>query len=261
MNPPFGKWLIALIASALGFDPTLDVFETTGSPISSAAQAFAARAPAALFGSLTVPVFYCLCRQLRLSEVSSFLGASFILFDSMHVIQSRMIMVDSLLVFFTCLSLLSALLMWDAKQLCMLKGANKSVRDVVTASTLLVATGVFCGLAVSVRWTAFATPAVVLIVSTFGIPPFCLAPLSWVEVVVLFAGMLLSYFGSFDVFLMTVSKSGTGDAFMSPDFQLCLHGSEAFLNAAAAGLSTECRMSAWAKFVELNQKVGQHRGR
>lgn len=256
VNPPFGKWIIALMASALGFNPTLDHFEHPGAPISSPGQAFAARAPAALFGSLTVPIFYRLCRQLRLSQVSSFVGASFILFDSMHVIQSRMIMVDSLLVFFTCVSLLSALLMWDAKQVCLLKGTKKTIRDVVYVSALLVGTGIFCGLAVSVRWTAFATPAVVLIVSTFGIPPFCLSPLSWVEVSVLFSSMLLSYFGSFDVFLLTVSKSGTGDAFMSKDFQLCLHGSKEFLDAEAAGLSTECRMSAWAKFVELNQKVG-----
>lgn len=255
VNPPFGKWVIALMASALGFDPTLDQFENPGSPISSSAQAFAARAPAAIFGSVTVPIFYWLCRQLRLSEVSSFVGASFILFDSMHVIQSRMIMVDSLLVFFTCVSLLSALLMWDAKQTCLLKGANKTIGDVAYVAALLVLTGVFCGLAVSVRWTAFATPAVVLIVSTFGIPPFCLSPLSWMEVSVLFASMLLSYFGSFDVFLLTVTKSGPGDAFMSQEFQLCLHGSQAFLSAEKAGLSTECSMSAWAKFLELNQKV------
>lgn len=255
VNPPFGKWVIAVVASALGFDPNVDDFEKPGAPISSSAQAFAGRAPAAIFGSLTVPVFYWLCRKLCLSEVSSFLGAAFILLDSMHIIQSRMIMVDSLLVFFTCVSLLCALLMWDAKQICTLKGMKRASQDVVIVAALLVTTGVFCGLAVSVRWTAFATPAVVLAVSIFGIPPFCLSPLSWQEVGVLFASMFTAYFGSFDVFLLTVAKSGSGNAFMSPEFQMCLEGSQVYLDAEAAGLSTECRMSVWARFAELNAKV------
>jgi dolichyl-phosphate-mannose--protein O-mannosyl transferase len=255
VNPPFGKWVIALVANALGFDPSLDDFEKPGAAISSAAQVFAARAPAAFFGSLTVPVFYWLCRQLHLSEVSSFLGAAFILFDSMHVIQSRMIMVDSLLVFFTCVSLLCALLMWDAKKICILKGSRRTFADIVAVAALLVTTGVCCGFAVSVRWTAFATPAVVLVVSIFGIPPFCVSPLTWLEVAVLASSIFAAYYGSFAVFLMTASKSGTGNAFMSPEFQMCLQGSQVAMDAAAAGLSTECRMSMWAKFAELNKKV------
>jgi hypothetical protein len=255
VNPPFGKWVIALVASLLGFDPTLDAFEKPGSAISSQAQTFAGRAPAALFGSLTVPVFYWLCRQLRLSGASAFLGASLILFDSMHVVQSRLIMVDSLLVFLTCAGLLCALLLWDAKQVCLRGEGRRHAREVVTVAALLVATGILCGLSVSVRWTAFATPAVVLIVSVFGVPPFCLCPLNWLEVVVLGASMFAAYYGSFAVFLMTLHKSGTGNAFMSNSFQMCLAGSRAALDAAAAGTDAACRMSMWSRFVELNQKV------
>lgn len=255
VNPPFGKWVIALVASALGFDARdASAFSQPQLPIAPEI-AFAARAPAAIFGSLTVPIFYFVCRQLGLSPESAALGACFILFDSMHVIQSRLTMVDSVLVYFTCVALLCALLLWDAKRILLLKGPQRGFFDVVVVAALLVATGVFSGLAVSVRWTAFATPAVVMIVSLFGVPPFCLAPLNGLEVLVLAASMFSAYYGSFVVFLLSVRKSGTGNAFMSPEFQRCLEGSQPFLEALGAGAVSPCGMSMWARFLELNQKV------
>lgn len=257
VNPPFGKWVIAVVASSLGFRPAdVSIFKDPQLPIESDI-AFAARAPSAIFGSLTVPIFYFVCRQLGLSTEASALGACFILFDSMHVIQSRLTMVDSVLVYFTCVALLCALLLWDAKRIFLRKGAGREFRDVFAVAALLVATGVFCGLAVSVRWTAFATPAVVLIVSVFGVPPFCLAPLDGLEVLVLAFSMFAAYYASFVVFFLSVHKTGTGDAFMSEQFQMCLEGSRPYLAALGSGLIPACKMSMWARFVELNHKVSR----
>jgi dolichyl-phosphate-mannose--protein O-mannosyl transferase len=256
VHPVFGKWIIAMISSSLGFDPTLDKYSDTGSTFSTAWQAMAARAPAAVFGSLNVPVFYWLCRRLHMGQPAALLGGCFILFDLMHVIQSRLVMVDSVLAFFTCAGLLSALLLWDARKTLFLKGQAAEKRDFGMVAALLVATGVLCGLAVSVRWTAFATPSLVLVVSMFGIPPFCAAPLGLGEVVVLAFTMFSAYYGSFWIFLRSLSRSGSGDAFMSEKFQACLEGSEAALAAAAQG--SGCTMSIWARFVELNQKIFQY---
>lgn len=249
VNPVGGKLALSGLAHILGFDTSIPDYAAPGEALPSAAVAFAARAPAAIFGALTVPVFYRVCRLLRLSVHASVVGAAFILFDSMHVIQSRIAMVDSVLVFFTCLSLLCALTLWNAKNVATLKRRSVGFADVAGVAFGLVATGVMCGLAVSVRWTAFATPMLISIVSLFGVPPFCYEPLHILEVAILFASMLGSYFGSFALFFLHVSESGTGDAFMSPGFQACLFGSQHYQGPQ------HCKMSLWARFLELNQTI------
>lgn len=249
VNPVFGKLALSGLAHFLGFDARLPDYAAPGEALPSAAVAFAARAPAAIFGALTVPVFYRVCRLLRLSVHASVVGAAFILFDCMHVIQSRIAMVDSVLVFFTCLALLCALALWNAKNVATLKRRAVGFGDVVGVVIGLVATGVACGLAVSVRWTAFATPMLIAIVSLFGVPPFCYEPLHILEVAVLFAAMAISYFGSFALFFTQVGESGSGDAFMSPAFQACLFGSQHYQGPHL------CKMSLWKRFLELNQTI------
>lgn len=258
VNPPLGKLILAISARALGFDPEADTFAAPGDDFSSPAQAFAARAPSAFFGALTVPVFYALCRRLTMGAPASALGAAFIALDTMHATQSRLIAVESLLVLLTCLGLLAALAMWDAKRACVLKGAPPTVYEASNVALLLVASGVACGLAVAVRWTAFATPVVVMIVSAFGVQPFCVAPLNWLEVLVLGSSMFFAYFASFAAFFMALQKSGTGDVFMSQPFQMCLLRSKEAMLAAVEGRDSSCKLSLWSMFLELNQKIFEY---
>lgn len=247
VNPVFGKLAIAYAARLLGYDPNTP-YLALGQPLSSV-QAFAARAPAALFGALTVPVFYRVCRLLRLTTYASVMGAIFILFDSMHVIQSRIAMVDSVLVFFTCLSMLCALLMWDAKNIILIKGQNVALLDVFYMLFLLVVTGINCGLAVSVRWTSFATPALIFTISLFGVGPFCRSPLNILELFILYGSAFVGYCGSFVVFLWQVNTSGPGDGFMSEQFQACIEGSKFWKD------SSSCKLSLWKRIVELNATI------
>lgn len=247
VNPVFGKLVIAYLARTLGYQP-LPPFETLGQPLTEA-QAFASRMPSALFGALTVPVFYRVCRLLRLSTFASFTGAMFILLDIMHVIQSRITMVDSVLVFFTCLAFYSALLLWDAKNVVTIKRSRVTIMDTVTVLAFLALTGIFCGLSVSVRWTAFATPMLIFLISFFGVGPFCMEPLNVLELIVLYGSAFASYIGSFAVFLLQVNHSGTGDNFMSKNFQSCLIGNQH--HTASQG----CKMSMWARIIEVNKTI------
>lgn len=249
VNPVFGKLALAALARLLNFDEQLQDFDAPGEPLPSAQVAFAARAPAAIFGALTVPVFYRVCRLLRLSPWAAVVGASFILLDSMHVIQSRIAMVDSVLVFLTCASLLFALMLWNAKNVATLKRSAVTFPDIARIVIGLVLTGGASGLAVSTRWTAFATPVLISVISLFGVPPFCYEPLNLLECTVLFASMLGSYFFSFAIFLLHARQSGTGDAFMTPAFRACLIGSEEYIGPSG------CKMSLWARFIELNATI------
>lgn len=247
VNPVFGKLTIAYASKLLGYDPSTH-YENLGQPLTHL-QAFAARAPAALFGAITVPVFYRVCRLLRLSTFASITGAAFILLDMMHISQSRIAMVDSVLVFFTCVAFYTALLLWDAKNVVVIKRRSVTVADTAYVLTYLIATGIFCGLSVSVRWTAFATPALIFTISLFGVAPFCIEPLNLLELAVLYTSAFLSYCGSFAVFLQTVNQSGPGDGFMTEAFQACLEGSKHYTGPEG------CKMSLWARIVELNKTI------
>lgn len=238
---------IAYLGKALGLVPGLH-YESLGQHI-PAAQAFAARAPAALFGACTVPVFYRVCRLLRLSTYASLMAALFILFDIMHVIQSRIVMVDSVLVFFTCLAFYLALQLWDAKNVVVIKGREVTFADTANVLLYLVLTGICCGLSVGVRWTAFATPALIFTVSLYGVAPFCKEPLNLLELAVLYGSAFLSYCGSFAVFLLNMNLSGPGDGFMTPEFQKCLVGNALWVGPEG------CTMSLWARIVELNKTI------
>lgn len=61
--------------------------------------------------------------------------------------------------------------------------------------------------------------------------------------------MLGSYFLSFVAFFVHVNNSGSGDAFMTPQFQACLFGSEHYQGPR------HCTMSLWKRFVELNETI------
>lgn len=249
VNPVFGKLALAFFANLLQFDDGLRDFSVPGEPLPSAQVAYAARAPSVIFGALTVPVFYRVCRLLRLSPWGAVVGASFIMLDCMHVIQSRIAMVDAVLVFLSCLAMLCALMCWNAKNVATLKRRNVAFVDVARIVVGLVTAGGAAGLAVSTRWTAFATPMLIGVISVFGVSPFLYEPLNVLECIILFASMFSSYFLSFALFLLHVRHSGSGDAFMTPAFRACLSGS------AEALAGAPCEMSLWARFVELNTTI------
>lgn len=248
VNPVFGKLVVAYISKLFGYDHTLPNV-SLGESINTAKQTFASRIPSVVFGSLTVPVFYRVCRLLHLSTWASVVATCFILFDSMHVIQSRIAMVDSLLVFYTCISLLFALYLWHAKNVVVIKRGKVSARDAAYVLALLILTGVHCGLSVSVRWTAFATPVLIFVISFFGIGPFCLEPLNELELIVLYGSAFLSYCGTFAAFLWQVSTSGPGDNFMTPEFQTCLIGSKHYSGPDG------CKMNMWKRVWEVNYTI------
>lgn len=74
--------------------------------------------------------------------------------------------------------------------------------------------------------------------------------MSIAEVFVMAASMFAAYYASFAVFLLTLDTSGTGDAFMSAEFQACLRRA-----APGEQPALQCSMSLWRRFVELNRKI------
>lgn len=268
VNPPLSKLVLAGIAYLAGFDPTVFSFGNIGEAFPTANLAWAARLPSALFGTLSVPLLYRVCRQLRLSRSASALGAAFVLLDTLSVVQSRLIMPEALLVFLCEASFYCALMFWDAKRVATAKSAAGSLGalDVAHVVVYMGLTSTWAGLALATRWTSFATPMLILVVSAFGISPFLPAPVSIWELAALFVVLFGAYFVTFGAFFELVPLSGEGDAFVSPPFQACLTSASQAAGVAAESVAAAasptpasgdavCTLSTWAKFVELNKLI------
>lgn len=129
---------------------------------------------------------------------------------------------DAQLICFMSLCLLFALRLWGAR-----KGTTRRLR-------YLVATALAGAAAISVKWTALATPALVALVSLFGSPFPREGRLRWTEMLV--AGGIASvfYVSLFYVHFLLLPESGQGDGFMPHKFQQTLRGGK-FYDPDASG--------------------------
>ena len=215
IHPPLGKMLIALAAWIGGFEPGF-AFENIGDPYGDTAY-LPMRAVPALFGALMVPVAYVLVRQLGGGRPAAYLASAVILLDGALLVESRFILIDSMLLFSGMLSL-SLFLAMRRKPL----GSWRWLG-------LLLLTGVALGATVSVKWTGFGIFGLVglaaLVDLVLGLPGwrrliFRLA--AYALFLLLVPGII--YFYLWVLHFELLPKSGPGDAFMSPEFRLSLEG-------------------------------------
>lgn len=166
---------------------------------------------AAVFGVLTVPLLYLTSRQLGVSWVGALLSAGLFCFDNLNIIESRLILMDSQIVFYLVLSLYCALRLWSSKP---------RTRE---RFLWLTATGFISGCSISVKWTALATPGLIAIVSFFGLH-FLAAPLTLLECA--WAGLcgISLYVALFFVHFSTMQKTGPGVGFFTEGFRKTLIG-------------------------------------
>ena len=148
IHPPLGKLLIAAVAWRAGYDGS-QPFAAIGENYKPDVDVFALRVVPATFGAALIPVAYELALELGCSRAASFLVAVLILVDGAVLVESRLLLTDSSLFFWELLQLLTAL--------------RASAAAPLSASfhAYLAATGMAIGAAVSTKWTALATMAVV----------------------------------------------------------------------------------------------------
>ncbi|CAG9824993.1 unnamed protein product [Phaedon cochleariae] len=107
-HPPLGKQIISLAAHIAGFDGKFK-FDKIGSPYSDSVPLFALRFVPSFFGSLLVPTVYHLMLEMGLSQWTSLLAALLFLFDNAFLTQSRFMLMESILVFFSLFGILCLL--------------------------------------------------------------------------------------------------------------------------------------------------------
>lgn len=217
IHPPLGKLILAYGSYIMGYrpDPTF-VIDKVGKPYPPHVKYYLMRYISAFFSVLTVPLTYVIARLLRLSVTGSVLSTASVLLDFMGLIEGRLILMDSQLLFFCQLSLALALLLWRT-----VPGSQARV-------VLLIATGVACGLALSIKHTALATPALIALVSFLDIH-FTNMPLSLMECAAAVICGMGVYAGCFYVLFQAVHHTGDRyDGFMPLHFRRTLIGSNEY---------------------------------
>lgn len=232
IHPVLGKLVLAFGSWLLGYKPSDFAFSNIGKEYGDV-RYLPLREVSAFFGVLTVPLLYRTARVLGLSNSVSLLAAMLLCWDTMHVTESRLILMDSQVLFTCVFALYSALCLWRTPP-----GTAKRY-------VWLVIAGLASGASISVKWTGLATPGLIAIVSFFGLH-FLAEPLSLLECGIAGASGLGLYAALFWLYLKVLIKSGPGDAFMPMDFQRTLIGSQHY-DAAAPG------MGFLRTFIEINR--------
>ncbi|KAL1511646.1 hypothetical protein AB1Y20_004938 [Prymnesium parvum] len=148
IHPPLAKLLLALAAKAAAYAGE-QPFLSIGEPYLRHVPLFALRALPAAAGAAAPPLAYRLCRALRASRAAAALAAAAVLLDGALLVEARLLLTDSLLFGAQIGALLFAL----------------EARHCPAASRAflanLAAAGAMIGCAVSIKWTALATMAMV----------------------------------------------------------------------------------------------------
>lgn len=224
LHPPLGKLLLGAWAVLIG---------EHGSPTSTD-PAVGLRVLPALAGTALVVVVYQLLRELSASRKVATFAAALVLMDNALLVESRLTLVDSMLLLFG----VSALTCFLAAR-----------RMVGRAHWLmLTAAGVLAGMTVATKWTGLAILGVIGLLWLVGAlrePDAWWRKIARGAVIAVSAGLV--YVVVFAVHFALLPNAGPGDAYMSQKFQSVLRGN--------ANFDPNAGMSFPQRFLELNQAM------
>jgi dolichyl-phosphate-mannose-protein mannosyltransferase len=227
LHPPLGKLLLGGWAKLFGISATAQ----------STDPAVALRVLPALAGTALVAVFYQLLRELTASRNVATFGAALLLLDNAILVESRLILIDSMLLLFGIGAIT-----------CFLASRRRTGR---AYWILLASSAVLAGMAVSTKLSGLSALGVI------GLVWFAQAlrrRVSWrlalPQSAVLLLVPALVYVSVFAIHFQLLPGSGPGDAFMSQRFQSTLVGNASYNPAA--------RMPFPERFIELNDAIWRY---
>jgi dolichyl-phosphate-mannose-protein mannosyltransferase len=178
----------------------------------------------ALLGVATIPISYLTLRALDCRATTSLLAALTITFENGLITQSRHILLDSPLVFFTALSAF----LW-----CGFCNEDKNQPFTKRWWTWLTLTGFSLGAVLSCKWVGLFTIATVGVSTILQLwnllGDLRVSPRTWfrhfyARAICLILIPLFFYMAMFQIHFLILENSGDGDGFMSSEFQHTLGG-------------------------------------
>ncbi|KAL4894150.1 Dolichyl-phosphate-mannose-protein mannosyltransferase-domain-containing protein [Aspergillus ambiguus] len=227
VHPPLAKLLITLAGWLAGFDGSFDFKEIGKDYLEPGVPYVAMRMLPAVMGLLTVPIMFLTLKAAGCRSSAAALGAGAVIFENGLVTQSRLILLDSPLVFFTSLTALCFTCFSNQQEL----GPAYAFR--APWWFWLAATGLSLGATLSVKWVGLFTVAWVGSLTVLQLwvllgDPKTVTPRLWFKhffarVFCLIIIPLGFYVGMFAIHFLCLVNPGEGDGFMSSEFQATLN--------------------------------------
>jgi len=187
----------------------------------------------ALAGALLVPLVWGILRRFGANRGLAFIGAAAALLDNALLVESRFILMDSMLLLFG----LGAIYFY-------LRAKTSQAKS---RTHWLIMAAISAGAAASTKWTGLTALALIVILWLYDTR----RSFSWAtrlkEIALLLVIPTVVYISSFWIHFALLPQSGDGDAFMSVNFQQTLVGNASYKVGAS--------MSFWSKFIELNRTM------
>lgn len=222
VHPPLAKLLITLAAFIFGYDGQFD-FKDIAKPYENVPYV-AMRMLPAILGVATIPISYLTLRALDCRATTALLASLFITFENGMITQSRHILLDSPLIFFTALTTF----LWVGF-------CNEDKHEPFTESwwTWLTLSGLSLGAVLSCKWVGLFTIATVGVSTLYQlwnllgdlrVPPRLFARHFLARALCLIVVPIFFYMAMFEIHFLILENSGDGDGFMSSEFQHTLGG-------------------------------------
>jgi len=237
VHPPLGKMIISASGWMGNVNPEV-TFTKINEPFGDAGYLWLRFLPN-LAGLLLPIVIFFLCLRLGFSKAAAFFAGLFLILENSLLIQSRFILLDSFLLLFGFSGLLFYLL-------------SRKYSNTKKRLILLFLAAIFLTFAFSVKWTGLTYLGIVGIIEFIDWFRNCekwhLVDYAY-RILFFICIPLLIYFSIFVIHFSLLKKSGSGDAFMSQNFQKTLvnnlYQNDPSVKAENMGL----------KFIELNRAM------
>ena len=227
VHPPLGKMMIALFGWIFGYNG--DFSFDSGSTYTKDVPFKEMRAMCAIIGALSGPLMYGIAKNLGMKRQTATLVATLVIFDNALLTISKFILLDPLLLTFTCLSIFCAT-------------KFSTIRETFSMRWIswLTLTGLSLGLTMSIKWVGLFTYAFVGCLtikdlwnilgsrSRMSSRKFTDDNMKhWsFRILLLILLPLGVYMSTFMIHFKILENSGPGDTLMSSLFQSTLKGSK-----------------------------------
>ncbi|KAJ5885001.1 Dolichyl-phosphate-mannose--protein mannosyltransferase 1 [Penicillium taxi] len=227
VHPPLAKMLLTLAGWLAGFDGQFD-FKDIGKDYTEPGVPYVAmRLLPAIMGVFTVSLMFLTLKATGCRTSTAVMGAGAVIFDNALTTQSRLILLDSPLIFFTALTALSFSCFSNQQEL----GPSHAFKG--PWWFWLTATGLSLGATLSVKWVGLFTMAWVGSLTALQLwvvlgDAKTVTPRLWFKhlfsrVFCLIVIPLGFYLAMFAIHFSCLVNTGDGDGFMSSEFQATLN--------------------------------------
>ncbi|KAJ3024967.1 UNVERIFIED_CONTAM: hypothetical protein HDU68_007603 [Siphonaria sp. JEL0065] len=238
VHPPLGKLLLAAVATFAGYDGHYLFDEIGDDYVAHGVPWVTMRLFPALCGALIVPFCFLTLKEIGVSWVAAIFGALMLIFDNALITQSRLILLDSMLLLFGVTSIYTWIRFYK----------ERATPFSASWWFWMAMTGTSLALTLGIKMVGLFTIAVVGIAVLFDLWRILDVDrgLSINEFYKHFAARALClivlpitlYLSFFYVHFALLPYSGPGDAFMSPKFQATLVGNEMVTKSLAVPYSS-----------------------